>query len=168
MWSTCQQPLLSFRLGIVHQPCALPVGLLSLFCLFVNYFFKLFVFVSSSTFCCLLHFNLRLFFRFTFQLSFSFSVSLLVMCPPYVLGESQVGLHCWLHVYFYPTAKCLLITVDKYRYVTLSFFATVIFYVVPMFCFVLLFFSDFTWKSYISQQVILCPDSHSLKLLQGH
>lgn len=98
--------------------------------------------------------------------SLSSSISLYLSgscCPPNVLEGSQVGWHCWLHVYFYPTAKRLLITEDKFRSVTL--FSLLLSFLSLYWLWILtqiltqFFDAEFAWKSYSSLYLILCLNS---------
>lgn len=45
---------------------------------------------------------------------------------PNVLEKSPVGRRSWLRVYFHPAVKCLLITVDNFRSVTVTILTQII------------------------------------------
>lgn len=151
-WSTCQQ----------QQRVNLSVFLGTFSSLLVTFFPHCFflslcahISLLSPCSCCLLSFNLLLLFSASLSSSRFLSISqyLSGSCrPPNVLEGSQVGSHCWLHVYFYPTAKRLLITVDKFRYVSLSFSTVAV-------CYLLLQIS----QGEVAQvHLILCPNLHFL------
>lgn len=162
-----------------HQPPSLPVS--QSFSFFLTHFppslLPFFSFILSSLFYSfvLLSLLLPLFAPFQSATLFpphfpypSLSISLYLSgscCPPNVLEGSSVSWHCWLDVYFYPNAKRLLITVDKFRSVTHRF---------SLLRFTILthsYMADFIRKSYSSLNFIVvfkCKLLRRILNLQGY